>query len=78
LEDIWEESELYSLLEGNKFLFVVYRMKTKTLTEFENLKDDEIDDNLILDKVVLWNAPIQDIDLKAKITWEDTKKIIKE
>jgi hypothetical protein len=28
--------------------------------------------------VVLWNAPIQDIDLKAKITWEDTKKIIKE
>lgn len=74
----WEESDLFNTLESQKFFFVIFKITTKTTTEFEKLSDIEKNNHLVLDKVVLWNTPFKDIEEKAKNTWEQTIKIIKD
>ena len=78
IEEKWEESALYNLLESQKFFFVVYKINTKTATEFDKLNSEEKNKFLVLDKVVLWNTPAIDIEEKAKPTWEETIKILKQ
>ena len=73
----WENSELYELLEWNKFLFVVYRMNVKKEADFARMSPEEQDKHLIFDKAILWNAPGWDIENKARKTWENTCGIIK-
>lgn len=74
----WEDSNLYKLLEQNKFLFVVYKMNTKSEAEFMKMSSDEQNKHLILDRVVLWNTPGEDIENKAQRTWNDTCEIIRD
>lgn len=74
----WEESDLYNMLESQKFFFIIFKITTKTNVEFERMSDYEKNKHLILDKVILWNTPYQDIETKAKLTWTETIKIIKE
>jgi hypothetical protein len=78
IQEQWLESELYNLLESQKFFFIVYKITTKTATEFDKLSNKEKNKFLILDKVVLWNTPWIDIEEKAKVTWNKTIKIIRE
>ena len=73
----WEDSDLYNLLETQKFLFVVFKMTTKSETSFNKLSYEEKNKHLILEKVVLWNAPGNHIEKYAKETWETTIKKIK-
>lgn len=73
----WEESDLYNLLEQKKFLFVMYKMDVKNDSDFNKMSPEEQKRHLILYKVTLWNAPAVDIDQKAQITWNLTQKIIK-
>ncbi len=74
----WEDSELSEMLETTKFLFITYRINTKTVAEFKRLGEEEKNKFLTLDKIYLWNAPIDDIEILAKETWEETIRIIKE
>ncbi len=78
VKEIWEESELSDMLESTKFLFITYKIKTKTVAEFDRLNDTEKNKFLVLEKIYLWNAPISDIETFAKSTWEETVKRIKE
>lgn len=78
IQEQWEESELYNMLESQKFFFVIYKMTTKTATAFDKLTYEEKNKHLILDKVVLWNTPATDIEIKAKPTWDKTINLIKE
>jgi len=78
INEKWEDSEIYNTLESQKFFFVVFKITTKTESEFDRLSPNEQAKNLILSKVVLWNTPSKDIEEKAKPTWEKTIKIIKE
>jgi DNA mismatch repair protein MutH len=78
VNESWENSELYNLLETQKFFFIIFKINTKTATEFDKLTNEEKNKHLILDKVILWNTPATDIENKAKPTWEKTKIIINE
>jgi len=73
----WEDSDLYNMLESKKFFYVIFRMITKTMPEFKKLSKEEKNKAIVLDKVVLWNVPWKDIENKAKKTWEETIKIMK-
>ena len=78
VNESWENSELYNLLETQKFFFIIFKINTKTATELDKLTNEEKNKHLILDKVILWNTPATDIENKAKPTWEKTKIIINE
>lgn len=78
IQEQWEESELYNLLESQKFFFVIYKITTKTASEFDKLSDIEKNKFLVLDKVILWNTPGKDIEEKAQNTWSKTIKILKD
>ncbi len=78
INEEWIESELYNMLESQKFFFIIFRITTKTATDFDKLTNEEKNKNLILDKVVLWNTPANDIELKAKPTWDKTIQTLKE
>jgi hypothetical protein len=41
------------------------------------MSPEEQDKYLVLDKVILWNAPALDIENKARKTWENTCDIIR-
>lgn len=74
----WEDSDLYELLEQNKFFFVIYKITASTLSEFNEMNDEEQDKYLELHKVILWNAPAYDIENMAKETWLLTRDTIQE
>ena len=78
IEEDWEDSDLYNTLEFQKFFFVIFKITTKTATQFDKLKNWEKNKFLVLDRVVLWNAPSNDIENKAKKVWNKTIEIIKE
>lgn len=78
IEEVWDESELQEMLESTKFLFIKYKITTKTVAEFKKLDHAEKNKFLILDSVYLWNAPIDDIEQYAQKTWRETVKILKE
>lgn len=63
VHETWEESSFYEQLTTKRFLFIVFK-KVK----------DGID---VLEKVIFWNFPMQDID-EARWVWEETVKRIKE
>jgi len=77
INEEWEDSELYNLLESQKFFFVIFKITTSTATEFDKLSNEEKNKYLVLDKVILWNTPAIDIENKAKLTWEKTIQILK-
>lgn len=76
IQEDWEESQLYNILESRKFFFVVYKITTKTDAAFKRLNKEDQDRHLILDKVILWNPPAKDIDNLAYPTWEKTISLI--
>ncbi len=76
INETWEESELFNMLETRKFFFVIYKITSKTASEFDKLNASERNKYLILDKVILWNTPAIDIDSKAKLTWKKTIKTL--
>lgn len=60
----WEKSCFYKILEENRFLFIVFRKdKDSKLVFFEKFK--------------FWNFPASDID-SAKSVWETTRKLIRD
>ena len=73
----WLDSDLYNMLEWDKFFFVIYKIQTENITKFRDLNKTEKDKALILDRVILWNTPWNDIELKAKKTWEKTIELMK-
>lgn len=64
IKETWEESKLRNTFAEQKYLFVVFRY--------------DKNDVLRLDKIKLWNMPINVLDTKLKETWEETVKVIKE
>ena len=64
IQEDWYNSSLRNLFEEQKYLFVVFRYH-------EN-------DVLRLDKIKLWNMPINVLDTDVKDTWEETVRVIKE
>lgn len=73
----WEESELRNTLEVTKFMFVVLQSDC-TNGEFKKYLDSEKKRHLKLEKIILWNMPIVDIEGSSKKVWEKTKKVILE
>ena len=64
IKETWEESKLRNTFAEQKYLFIVFRY-------------DE-NDVLRLDKIKLWNMPLNILDTKLKETWEETVRVIKE
>ncbi|HBF6215051.1 Sau3AI family type II restriction endonuclease [Clostridioides difficile] len=62
VNETWEESELRNLFLEQRYLFVVFR-------------EDEYG-ILRLEKIQLWNMPLEILDSKLKDTWEETVRII--
>lgn len=59
----WEESDFYNLLEEKRFLFVVF-------------KKDKSSDNIYFEGFKFWNFPVIDMPEVQKV-WETTKKMTK-
>ena len=78
IKENWDESELQDMLESTKFLFIKYKITTKTVAEFKRLSHADKNKFLVLEQVYLWNAPIDDIEEYAQKTWRDTVEILKE
>lgn len=74
-EEIWDESELRTMLEESKYLFVVLQMKVSN-SEFKKLDLPYKMENIFLKKIIIWNMPIKDIDGPVKKMWQKTKDII--
>ena len=64
IKEDWYNSSLRSLFEEQKYLFVVFRYDENNV--------------LRLDKIKLWNMPINVLDTYVRETWEETVKVIKE
>lgn len=64
IKETWEESELRTMFETTKYLFVVFK--------------EVSEDNYIFDRVVMWNMPIETLDTEVKEVWEETVRRIKE
>ena len=64
IKEDWYNSSLRNLFEEQKYLFVVF-------------KYDE-NNTLRLEKIMLWNMPINVLDTYVKDTWEETVRVIKE
>ncbi|MFR5131135.1 MAG: Sau3AI family type II restriction endonuclease [Terrisporobacter sp.] len=64
IKEDWYNSSLRNLFEEKKYLFVVF-------------KYDE-NNTLRLEKIMLWNMPINVLDTYVKDTWEETVRVIKE
>lgn len=71
----WEDSSLKETLETTKYLFVVLKMDC-TNSEFRKFSEEEKVNYLILEKVFLWNMPMEKIEFEAKKVWEKTKEVI--
>lgn len=74
-ETQWDDSELKEMLETTKYLFVVLKMDCKN-SEFQKLTKTEKFEKLKLDKILLWNMPMEDIEDSARVMWEKTKDVI--
>lgn len=64
IKEDWYNSNLRNLFEEQKYLFVVFRYDENNV--------------LRLDKIMLWNMPINILDTYVKDTWEETIRVIKE
>ena len=64
IKEDWYNSSLRSLFEEQKYLFVIFRYDENNV--------------LRLDKIKLWNMPINVLDTYVRETWEETVKVIKE
>lgn len=73
-EDEWEDSELYDYLTSQKFLFVVFEIKTERKKEFNNYSSFEKRKYLELKKVKLWNIQESGL-LEMEKVWNETKKV---
>ena len=71
----WDNSELKEMFESTKFLFVVFKMNCKN-EEYKKLDDEEKIISLRLEKIILWNMPIETIEKDVRKTWEKTKEVI--
>lgn len=73
--ETWDESSLKEMFESTKFLFIIFKMNCKN-DEFKNLDDEIKLESISLEKVVLWNMPLEVIEKDVKKTWEKTKEVI--
>ncbi len=71
----WEESNLKDMFESTKYLFIIFKMNCKN-EEFKNLDDEVKIESIHLEKIILWNMPIDVIESSVKETWEKTKEVI--
>jgi DNA mismatch repair protein MutH len=71
----WDNSELKEMFESTKFLFVVFKMNCKN-EEYKKLDDEEKIISLRLEKIILWNMPMEIIEKDVRKTWEKTKEVI--
>ena len=71
----WDNSELKEMFESTKFLFVVFKMNCKN-EEYKKLDDEEKIISLRLEKIILWNMPMEIIEKEVRKTWEKTKEVI--
>lgn len=76
VEQEWLDSDLQDVLERKKFLFVVFRI-TVPVGEFGKMCEKDQDRHLVLEKIALWNAPGNDIETKARLTWGKTRETIR-
>lgn len=78
VEEEWDTSTLKNRLENSKYFFTVFRMLDITNSDFKKLSNEEKKKHIKLDKILLWNMPMSDIENYAKDVWEKTKSILKE
>jgi len=74
----WDDSTLKKRLENSKYFFVVFKMIDISNTNFKKLSNEEKKKHIRLEKILLWNMPMQDIETYAKDVWIKTKYILKE
>ncbi len=74
-KETWEDSDLKEMFETTKFLFVIFKMNCKN-DEFKELEDEIKIESISLEKVILWNMPLEVIEKDVKKTWEKTKEVI--
>ncbi|WP_455543513.1 Sau3AI family type II restriction endonuclease [Intestinibacter sp.] len=64
IKEEWENSELRSMFEEQKYLFVVFKFDQNNV--------------LRLEKIKLWNMPSSVLDKELRETWEETVRVINE
>lgn len=69
----WETSEIHEKFENKKHLWLVFRA-TRTYTSQRDLSLDEI----IFERAIFWNMPIDDLENGIKPLWQDTVKKIRD
>ncbi len=74
-KETWEDSDLKEMFETTKFLFVIFKMNCKN-DKFKELEDEIKIESISLEKVILWNMPLEVIEKDVKKTWEKTKEVI--
>lgn len=73
----WDNSRFRTTLEESKFFFPIYKINTNTMKEFNAIPKEERRKHVILEKVMIWNMPMNDIENEARKVWEQTVKILK-
>lgn len=64
IKEDWETSTFRTMLEETKFFFIIYRFNRNN--------------ELILERTMFWNIPINILDTEVRYVWEKTVKIIKD
>ncbi|MBS4539646.1 restriction endonuclease [Clostridium sp. D2Q-11] len=62
IKEDWETSTFRTMLEETKFFFIIYKFNSNN--------------ELILERTMFWNMPINILDTEVKYVWEKTVKII--
>ncbi len=64
----WEDFEINKIHEDGRFFWIIFKA-TRTYKSQKELSLDEI----ILEKVMFWNMPYEDLQISYRQLWEDTK-----
>lgn len=76
-EEVWEESQCYSYLIENKFLYVIYEITTEKKSAYDKMSNLEKRKHLKLKKVKLWKADYLTLEEMEKV-WKEVKRVINE
>ncbi len=72
VKEEWDSSTIRSKFENKKHLWIIF----KSMINFEKQSDLKLED-IILDKVMFWNMPIEDLEGSMYKVWRDTTEKIK-
>lgn len=72
VEEEWENSFVREKFENKKHLWLIFKATKKFEKQYQLHTDD-----IILDDILIWNMPINDLEGPYKDLWEDTAKKVK-